>query len=87
LAPPPHDGLALLANAHTDALGCRDLFLILAMNISYTESQSYAIPLGEIVHTEMVLPVDVRHMWFRTDGEPPHPHEGKSVFLRKRVSP
>jgi hypothetical protein len=61
-------------------------FPMLAMSASYTESQSYAIPLGEIVHTEVVLPVDVRHMQFRTEGEPPPQQEDKSVCLRKRVS-
>jgi hypothetical protein len=24
-APPPHDGFALLASAHTEALGCRNI--------------------------------------------------------------
>jgi hypothetical protein len=52
---------------------------MLAMLASYTESQSYAIPLGETVHTKVVLGVDVRHMQFRTEGEPPPPHEDKCV--------
>jgi hypothetical protein len=30
-----------------------------------------------IIHREMVIRVDVRHMWIRTDGDPPPPHEDK----------
>jgi hypothetical protein len=56
------------------------------MNEPYTESQSYAIPLGEIVHTEAVLRVDVPHMWFRRNGEAPPPHEDKNVCRRKEAS-
>jgi hypothetical protein len=52
---------------------------MLAMSASYTESQSYAIPLGEIVHTEVVLPVNVRYMQFHTEGEPAPQQEDKTV--------
>jgi hypothetical protein len=31
----------------------------------------------KIVHIEIVLRGNVRHMWFRTGGEPPTPHEYK----------
>ena len=41
-----------LSQAHTDALAPASTFPKLAMNAPYTESQSYAIPLGENVHTE-----------------------------------
>ena len=67
-APPPHDGFAFLASAHTDALGCRHILYVLVMNAPYNESQSYAIPLGENIHTEVVLRVDVPHRWFHTEG-------------------
>jgi hypothetical protein len=57
---------------------------MLAMNAPYTESQSYAIPLGEnCSHREMVIRVDVPHMWFRIEGEPPPPHEDKSTLERE----
>ena len=37
-APPPYDGFALLASAHTDALGYRHIPRMLAINAPYTAS-------------------------------------------------
>ena len=45
-APPPHDGFALLASAHTDALGHRRIPRMLAMNAPYTASYPHATRLG-----------------------------------------
>src|SRR5215207_3466772 len=45
-APPPPDGFALLASA-TRMILSAETYPMLAMNAPYTESQSYAIPLGE----------------------------------------
>jgi len=33
----------------------------------------------KIFHTEVVLSVDVPHIWFCTEGEPPPPREDKCV--------
>jgi hypothetical protein len=46
-APPPYDGFALLASATRMRLPA-GTFPILAQYAPYTESQSYAIPLGEV---------------------------------------
>jgi hypothetical protein len=37
-APPPYDGFALLASAHTDALGYRRIPRMLAMDAPYIAS-------------------------------------------------
>jgi hypothetical protein len=45
-APPPCDGFALLATAHTRMRCSASTFPMLAMNASYTESQPHATRLG-----------------------------------------
>ena len=62
-------------------------FPMLAMNAPYTESQSYAIPLGEnCSQREMVIRVEVPDMWFSIEGEPPPPQRGQ-IYPRARVLP
>jgi hypothetical protein len=45
-APPPYDGFALLASAHTRMRCSASTFPMLAMNAPYTESQTHATRLG-----------------------------------------
>jgi hypothetical protein len=45
-APPPHDGFALIASAHADALGRKHIPRALAMNAPYTAAKPHAIRLG-----------------------------------------
>ena len=45
-APPPYDGFALLASAHTDALDYKHIPRALAMNAPYTSSWPHATRLG-----------------------------------------
>jgi hypothetical protein len=66
-APPPHDGFALLASAHTRMRLSAGIFPMLAMIASYTEPRATQYLSEKAVHTEVVLRVDVPHMWFRTE--------------------
>jgi len=75
-APPPHDGFALLASATRMRLPA-GTFPMLAMNAPYTESQSYAIPLGEdFPKKEWCLRMALAHMWFHREDGPPSPSLG-----------
>jgi hypothetical protein len=48
-APPPYDGSALLASAHTRMRCPASTIPMLALNAPYTESQPHAIALGGLL--------------------------------------
>ena len=56
-----------------------ETYPMFATNAPYTETQSYAIPLGENSRLEVVVRVDMLHMWFRTEGDPSPLREDECV--------